>query len=289
MTPTPAQLRDPILLALGKLAAWQADVEVDGGDVTQAVLDGLGYVPDDPKKARNNVNFAATQTMRGVGFIAPATRRGVWALTQDGAARARVLAGEPAAPTPPVVAAPPPPAPVAAPPPPPPAVVESPWADDKAGVVLFTEHVADTYSGDNYIRSLGISETRCFGGFRGDVPTCLSCPVARSCRAHQYVKFSEAAATLRSRDTALAAARSREPSPVVQVESPDDLSAIMDDFERTDKPPPATPAAGSPESGMEVEAPVDSVCYLCGGKLPEKSLVVWNTKGFRHKPACPRP
>lgn len=270
MTPTPAQLRNPILASIGKLTNFQVGVEVSSNDVTNDVLACLGYTPDDMKKARNNVNFAATQTLRDKGMLAPLLRRGMWALSQDGVAAARAVA---------CVKTETPEVPVACVPVP----TISEWDDDIMGSPVFTTILQDSYAGDNYIKVLGISQVRCFGGFRESSSICLTCPVAGSCQAHQFKSFSEVAARLNQR-----AATLNDGTPhIVPVKSSvvrdDSLADIMFDMEHGSKPAPKPKKVSS----HEMTASVDSVCYRCNGSLYEGSTVIFDTgKGVRHKHDC---
>ena len=283
MTPTPNQLHNPILLALGKLSGFLPDVEVGGGDVSDYVLANLGYVPEDEKKARNNLNFAATQKLRPAGLLSPQGRRGFWALTQAGVEAAQALSGLGVGdtPPPPVSAAP---ARVSVAPAPDP---ESPWANDPVGVVIPLR--ADAYTPDEYIRTLGITSLPCFGGFRSPNPVCDPCPLAGSCQSHQFATYSSASASILRRG---ATPPSPEPIPAIEPDpsSPplppggfapevvQSLADIMGSLTEQAAPAPVE---------KQMPAPVDSVCFLCHKRLPEKSVETFVVgKGFRHTAKC---
>jgi hypothetical protein len=277
-TPTPKQVKHHILVSMGRLSNHLAGVDVDNKEVVAAVLASLGYEPDDIVKARNNINFAATQILRPGGLLMPKSKRGMWALTAEGVAQASKTewASAPSAPVAPVAPVAPaaPVAPVApAAPVAPVAPVPSPWADDSAGVPVYHSILPDTYCDDAYIRTIGVSKSRCFGGFRQSEPICASCPVAGSCQTHQLMAFSEASAALSRTSTT--------PTPSKKHTAAHDLKDIMDDLEGA----AASPAPA--RKSLEITAMVDSICYICHGLLPEGSTVLYTpNRGMSHLNSC---
>lgn len=287
MTPTPQTLRTPLLRALATLSGFKPGVEVRARDVLR---DALSTYPDaDETRAKNNGYTCATQVLRPLGLLADGTQRGFWALTTEGVAAAQepdkgsqTPVGAIKAPPPPLTPTPPFVPAVVAP------VVVTPWADDTAGAVLYTTPVRDTYNDDVYIRALAIEHTLCFGEHDDTSPTCLSCPIANSCRSKQVMRLASAAAVLRKRDAEVAARGGVTPTtPVPPVVADETIDDVLADLEGTRTPPSRNPAPPPVPNGVEMEAQVDTVCFVCKKTIREKErgLFVPNV-GMRHK-TCP--
>lgn len=270
MTLTPKQAQQPILRALGALTSNQAGVAVSSREVTEEVLRNIGFVPDNLAKARNMINFAATQSLRSMGLLAPAEEgvRGMWALSELGVATLLGAAPLPpkAAPTPseePTVEAPVEEPTVEVPP--------SPWADDPEGVVVAWATLADTYSTDPYILALA-QKTPCFGS-RSDCEVCRSCPIARSCQDKLFERYAT-----------LVPLEKNEPE---SKKSPTSLGGIMDDLERglSGEASPVEPPVEPP--GISKAPPVESICYRCRKTLPANKVETYVPgKGYRHTLFC---
>lgn len=315
---TPANLRAPLLRALGTLSGLKVGEAVASGQVIALALSYVGVVVDnlvgdDRVKTLGNVHAGFNQQLHQRG-LASKPSRGQWALTTAGVDAARPLVtaavdvdedttgddlldqlfteplGQVDEPQAPAVA-------VAAPEPVAPAKPVSPWADDTAGVCFDLGSLVDSYSPDSYIRMLAISQTQCFG--RHDVTSlvCQSCPLAGACRAKVYSNLSSVAAELRKKDAEEAARRAATlprvstpaQSAVHQDESIDD---ILNELEAAKSPPPSRPASppassANADNGTELPVLVESICYRCSQIIPEKSIAVFvNNAGLRHK-VCP--
>lgn len=267
---SPELLRSNLLIALGKLSGFRAGFAVPCADVIREVTSSLDGEQGD---VATEIQSVATSQIRA-GFLSLTIARGTWALTSKGVERAQtILWIFPASDTPaeapaslfPDMVVPP-----------------SPWADDAAGVRVFDEVRQDTYSDDNYIRVLGVSQILCFGGYRSASPICGACPIAGSCQSHQFLSFSEVASALnRQRNVPAKPATVTPPEPT-KSERDKALRDILDGLGETT--PPATPV----ERGVDQPVPVDSLCYLCFKKLSEGDIATFITsKGYRHKGACP--
>ena len=177
---------------------------------------------------------------------------------------------------------------------------------------------------DPYILGLAVSSTPCFGYHERGNPTCGDCPVAAKCLesramravtvALQLEKTARAAAR-----AAKAAARTERVSPVpapvptptggesiddilndiarAPVRAPasngvDDLTSLFGDLltpEPVPAPAPAPPPPAPPPGDRvtPMKAVIDSVCFVCGGRIPAWSSAEFIPgRGLRH-PACP--
>lgn len=281
MTPTPQTLRTPLLRALSSLSGGKPGVEVRARDVLR---DALTPYPDaDETRAKNNGYTCATQVLRPLGLLADGTQRGFWALTPEGVAAAQEPDKGSQTPVVPSKVAPLTPTPSPAPP-----VATTPWVDDTAGAVLYTTPVRDTYNDDVYIRALAIEHTLCFGSHDDTSPVCLSCPIASSCRSKQVMRLASIAGTLRKRDAEVAArggATGLAPaSPVIADETIDDVLAGLNE---TRTHPPRNPAPPPLPNGVEMEAQVETVCFMCKKTIREKERGMFVPAiGLRHK-SCP--
>lgn len=289
----PTALREHVLRAVGDLSGMTAGKAVKASDVVAKTLDLVGVGPSDPdhEKAARNANWVGTQTMREQGLLGPADKRGWWVLLPAGLA---ALGGDAVpAPSP---AAPPPAEEEDAPPTPRPT---SPWEDDKAGVVVFTSPTRDTYPTDEYLRALAIAQTVCFGAFVEDDPTCGTCPISGVCRTSRFTSLHKIGEALTRRDELEAARRAPKATPsapVAVTTSDDSLDDVIADLEvaspssrRGSGLPPSDSAAAVPadENGITMPAAAETLCYNCGGKIPEGAkLVMVVGRGGRHE-KCP--
>lgn len=256
MTPTPAQLKEPILRAIAQRSGFRAGISCSSKEVTEDVLRDLGYVPDDLQKARNNINFAATQGLRKEGLLAEATQRGSWALTEEGLARCTDPTEKPEPPTAESTPA-------------------SPWVEDTGGMSFFSKLPVDTYVDDPYIRALAIASTRCFGGYSEQEETCATCPLARSCLAQQCTLISAMPRVV------VPVGQPNEEPRAAEKQTPDatELSKITEEFEAT--------LSESVDNSVDVTVIIESVCYRCYEKLKEGLIARYDPKrGYRHRDAC---
>lgn len=287
---TPKALRDHVLRAVGELSGMVVSKPVKAAEIVALAVERAGISPadaDDHKKACANANWVGTQALRAAGLLGPADKRGWWVLLPAGAAALRGDGAPEVAEVAEVADAPT--GQLSLPPPIPPAVVRSEWADDTAGVAVFSTPVQDSYAEDPYIRSLAISQTPCFGAFSEDDATCGACPISRSCRSTLFVRLHAIGDTLRQRDEVEAARRvpkvasGAAPSVVRSEESIDD---VLDDLENAGPTPVRTPPPAD-ETGVELPTPVESICYKCSKVIREGTVaIVVVGLGSRHK-VCP--
>lgn len=179
---------------------------------------------------------------------------------------------------------------------------------------------------DPYILGLAVACTPCFGYHERGNPTCGECPVSARCVesramravtvANQLEKAARAAARaakspyrtervspvpaqvpagVESIDDILdsisraPAAPVPDPEPVAAPGPVDDLTSLFGDILTPEPvqspPPPPEPTPGDRVTPMK--AVIDSVCFVCGGRIPAKSSAEFIPgKGLRH-PACP--
>lgn len=176
---------------------------------------------------------------------------------------------------------------------------------------------------DQYVLGLAVANTPCFGYHERGNDTCGGCPLAERCVesrglravtvASQLVKTAKTATRVAKSTPAPASA----PAPVTAAESIDDildsiartpatsstvstyapaaatdfdLESLFGDVLKPDAPtpvaPPAPPAQAAPAPQPRVtvmKAVIDSVCFVCNGKVPAKSEAAFIPgKGLRH-------
>lgn len=217
-----------------------------------------------------------------------------------------------AAPVAPVVVAP---APVIAPVAPVSAGVS--WLPPEAG----TGSVHALYEGDEYLLSLAVEQTPCFGSYSPRADTCDACPIAGACMSFLVTRMAQVSATLAKRDEeALKAAEARRveearlavlrkeeerkaaerkavesilgtPAPVVTPvvnTTSAGKTPTFDTFTPVSAPvaPAPVPAPAAQVKYTEITAAFPGVCSGCKGKVTKGDTVHYvSGKGMYH-PTC---
>ena len=215
-----------------------------------------------------------------------------------------------AAPVAPVVVAP---APVIAPPVTPVSAGVS-WLPPEAG----TGSVHALYEGDEYLLSLAVEQTPCFGSYSPRADTCDNCPIAGACMSFLVTRMAAVSATLAKRDEeALKAAEARRveearlavlrkeeerkaaerkavesilgtPAPVVTPVVNTTSAGKTPTFDTFTVPvaPAPVPAPTAQVKYTEITAAFPGVCSGCKGKVTKGDTVHYvSGKGMYH-PTC---
>ena len=262
---SPSNLQNPMLLALATaLPTPRADISTDGAVL--AMCSQLGISVGDwglVESQASKPNWTRYNGVRAIRFLDASgyikkPKRGRYGLTQKGWDKAREL-GYTSVQT-----------------------VVTPSVSIKVETEQVTEQVAepvteqvvhgtgsglsfedlfsqleDSYHEDEYIVSLAVEQTNCFGFHAERSPTCRTCPLAKSCKKAWLVDLNTIAATLDVGDEPIVV----EDKPVV--------------VEETVKAPLSSdPHAIQRASGVtytSVITPIDTTCSKCGKALPQGS------------------
>jgi len=259
---SPSNLQNPMLLALANaLPTPRADISTDGAVL--AMCSQLGISVGDwglVESQASKPNWTRYNGVRAIRFLDASgyikkPKRGRYGLTQKGWDKARELGYKVEVSTPT--------------PTPTPAVedevqeVVQPQEVQVQGDVgsgvsfedLFSQ-LEDSYHDDEYIVSLAVEQTNCFGFHAERSPTCRTCPLAKSCKKAWLVDLNTIAATLDVGDEPVVEEPVVEEPVVVQKTTSDDPHAVQ---------------RASGVTYTSVITPIDTTCSKCGKSLPQGS------------------
>ena len=259
---SPSNLQNPMLLALANaLPTPRADVSTDGA--VSAMCSQLGITVDAwglVESQASKPNWTRYNGVRAIRFLDASgyikkPKRGRYGLTQKGWDKARELGYKVEVSTPT--------------PTPTPAVedevqeVVEPQEVQVQGDVgsgvsfedLFSQ-LEDSYHDDEYIVSLAIEQTSCFGYHADRSPTCRECPLAKSCKKAWLADLTAIARTLDIGEEPVVEEPVVEEPVVVQKTTSDDPHAVQ---------------RAEGVTYTSVITPIDTTCSKCGKSLPQGS------------------
>lgn len=177
--PSSASFRDALVLAIAQLADFKANVLVSMDTCLETVRKATGIAEDaygvQSSSGKPQVNVwiqVAWHDLKTQGLGAGNSPRGKWVLTTAGIAKARLLAGETAAPEVASEEAPEPEAPVIH--------------------VLVAPSAHEHYHSDPYIRQLAIAATPCFGCYTSHPSAnCGNCSLRAACSGFVSAELSK--------------------------------------------------------------------------------------------------
>lgn len=255
--PTAAQLREPLLRALGRLTALRANVSVNVDAVRAEVYRETGYAEDQfgvdaptgSPRLRLVIQQAFNKNLKIHGLV-QSEDRGEWMLTEQGVTIAAAMLGS--------------------------AANSLVAFDGGSGQAWALGSQVDTYSDDPYLTRIAAEATACFGEFSARSDVCTTCPIAGSCKAAVLKRLEKLASELRLRDDEQRR-KAAQPAPAVLPDADDDINDIIRAIEQETAPD---------LSGEEITVDSSSKCSHCKGKIPQGEKAMWiKNRGVYH-PSC---
>lgn len=248
----PKALRPTLLQALNECGGAQAPVKSSAVVTRMAEIltqQGLVLSAEDRKTLSTNASWLATQVLRKEGVLGASDARGWWSLAST-PAPVTITAHSPI-----------PEAPAAH-------VVE---VRDTTGAVVGYIGALDTYVKDPFLKSLAMSQTKCFGAYQHTDKVCQTCPLQGSCSAQWFASLQTIAARLN--DTTHTDSK-------LFVDK--NLDEILDSLNAEE----TTTSAAQDEAevpGLEMKVQVDSKCFICRGTLVKGTTAIHvPNQGLRH-------
>jgi hypothetical protein len=140
---------------------------------------------------------------------------------------------------------------------------------------------------DPYIRELVARQTKCFGSYSDQAPTCSSCPARRICINATALVFTKIALELAKEDEEAAKTKAAPPKPAPKPAAPPTSGGSSSGGTAAPKKAPPGPADLPPQASeaqllkldldkaQEIEAQATAVCKACQKNVERGSKIRW--------------